>query len=136
MIGEKQKLKDGCLKITKGTSPSTYGFPFDESGIKNVKAESILEGGGILPNTLHLLTKQHEYLKMSILCDKDILISIAGAKLGKCGFLTEQYLPANTNQAVGIVRVDQNNADPKFVYYNFVSNYTSQRINSLNSQAA
>lgn len=137
MIGDKQKLKDVCVKITKGTTPSTYGFPFVESGINYVKAESILEGGGILPNTFAFVDEAtHEYLKRSILCDKDILISIAGAKLGKCGFLTEQYLPANTNQAVGIVRVDSEIADPKFVYYNFVSNHTYQLINSLNSQAA
>lgn len=137
MIGEKQKLKDVCIRITKGTTPSTYGFPFVDSGINFVKAESILEGGGILPNTFAYIDEAtHEYLKRSILCDKDILISIAGAKLGKCGFLTEEYLPANTNQAVGIVRVDQSYADPKFVYYNFVSNHTYQLINSLNSQAA
>jgi len=137
MIGEKQKLKDVCVKITKGTTPSTYGFPFVETGINYVKAESILENGGILPNTFAFIDEAtHEYLKRSILFDKDILISIAGAKLGKCGFLTEQYLPANTNQAVGIVRVNQNTAYPKFVYYNFVSSHTYQLINSLNSQAA
>lgn len=137
MIGEKQKLKDICIRITKGTTPSTYGFPFVDSGINFVKAESILEGGGILPNTFAYIDEAtHEYLKRSILCDKDILISIAGAKLGKCGFLTEEYLPANTNQAVGIVRVDPRCADQKFVYYNFVSNHTYQLINSLNSQAA
>jgi len=137
MIGEKQKLKDVCIRITKGTTPSTYGFPFVDSGINFVKAESILEGGGILPNTFAYIDEAtHEYLKRSILCEKDILISIAGAKLGKCGFLTEEYLPANTNQAVGIVRVDPSYADPKFVYYNFVSNHTYQLINSLNSQAA
>ncbi|MDD5267177.1 MAG: restriction endonuclease subunit S [Methylococcales bacterium] len=137
MISEKQKLKDVCVKITKGTTPSTYGFPFVESGINYVKAESILEGGGILPNTFAFVDEAtHEYLKRSILYDKDILISIAGAKLGKCGFLTEQYLPANTNQAVGIVRVNPERVDPKFIYYNFVSAHTYQIINSLNSQAA
>lgn len=137
MIGERLKLKDVCLRITKGTTPSTYGFPFVESGINFVKAESILEGGGILPNTFAYIDEAtHTYLKRSILCDKDILISIAGAKLGKCGYLTEEYLPANTNQAVGIVRADPTCADPKFLYYNFVNNHTYQIINSLNSQAA
>lgn len=137
MIGEKLKIKDVCVKITKGTTPSTYGFPFVDSGINYVKAESIIEGGGILPNTFAYIDEAtHEYLKRSKLCNNDILVSIAGAKLGKCGFLSEKYLPANTNQAVGIVRVDPNSADPKFVYYNFVNNHTYQVINSLNSQAA
>ena len=137
MKWEKLKLNDVCVKVTKGTTPTTYGFPFVERGINYIKAESILEGGGILPNTFAFIDEAtHEYLKRSILCDKDILISIAGAKLGKCGFLTEQFLPANTNQAVGIVRIDANKAEPKYVYYNFVNNHTYQRINSLNSQAA
>lgn len=137
MMMTKKKLKDICSKITKGTTPLTYGLPFVESGINFIKAESLLEGGGILQNCFAFIDEvTHEKLNRSILCDKDILISIAGAKLGKCGIMSNQILPANTNQAVGIVRVDSKYVDPKFVYYNFVSKHTYQLINSLSSQAA
>ncbi len=137
MKWEKKKLKDISLKITKGTTPTTYGFKFVENGINFVKAESILEGGGILPETFAFIDEPtNEYLKRSILENKDVLISIAGAKLGKCGFLTEQHLPANTNQAVGIVRINPELAEPKYVYYNFVSKKTYEQVNSLNAQAA
>ena len=42
MKWEKLKLKDVCVKVTKGTTPTTYGFPFVERGINYIKAESIL----------------------------------------------------------------------------------------------
>ena len=137
MIGGKQKLKDVCIRITKGTTPTTYGYAFVDKGINYFKAESITEEGRILPNTFAFIDEAtHDYLKRSVLATDDILISIAGAKLGKCGFLTEQFLPANTNQAVGIVRVNPDCAAPKYVFYNFLNKQTYQLINSLNSQSA
>lgn len=137
MIRGKQKLKDVCIRITKGTTPTTYGYPFVDRGINYIKAESITEEGRILPSTFAFIDEAtHDYLKRSVLACNDILISIAGAKLGKCGFLTEQFLPANTNQAVGIVRVNPEYAVPKYVFYNFVNKQTYQLINSLNSQSA
>lgn len=137
MKWETKKLKDICYRITKGTTPTTYGYSFVDSGINYIKAESITEEGRILPNTFAFIDEAtNAYLKRSILASNDILISIAGAKLGKCGFLTEQFLPANTNQAVGIVRVNPAFAIPKYVFFNFVNRQTYQLINSLNSQAA
>ncbi len=47
------------------------------------------------------------------------LVTIAGANVGKCGFVKPSDVPANTNQAVGIVRVKKEEANPRFIYYHF-----------------
>ena len=66
----------------------------------------------------------------------DVLLTIAGANIGKCGIVEEHHLPANTNQAVGIMRVDQHQVTPRFLYYWFKQPQTFRYIQGLNAQAA
>jgi type I restriction enzyme R subunit len=45
------RLKDVTTKITKGTTPTTFGHPFTDSGINFIKAESVTREGLIDPST-------------------------------------------------------------------------------------
>ena len=47
---EKIRLGDIATTITKGTTPTTIGFPFVDTGINFVKIESIDEAGNFLPD--------------------------------------------------------------------------------------
>lgn len=106
--------------VTKGTTPSTYGMPFTDTGINFVKAEALngdvsLDRGGFA----FINEETYEKLKRSQLKENDVLVTIAGANVGKCGYVYQRDLPANTNQAVGIVRVKQECANPRYIYYHF-----------------
>jgi type I restriction enzyme S subunit len=46
-----------------------------------------------------------------------VLFSMAGVYLGKTAVVSSEILPANTNQAVGIIRLDQTKAVPRFIHY-------------------
>lgn len=107
-----------ALLITKGTTPTTLGEAFTDQGVNFIKAEA-LNGDSNLDSKgfAFIDEKTHELLKRSILQNEDVLITIAGAKTGMCGFVREEHLPANTNQAVGIVRIDKEKAVPRFIYY-------------------
>lgn len=90
--------------ITKGTTPTTLGFQYVDSGIKFIKIESIDELGNIINSKVAFITKEcDEALQRSRLKVGDILFSIAGA-LGVVAFVKQDVLPANTNQALAIVR--------------------------------
>lgn len=99
------KLGDVTEVITKGTTPTTLGHEFVESGINFVKIESITENGQIIADKLsHVTEKCHGELKRSQLAKNDVLFSIAGA-LGRVTVIPETILPANTNQALAIIRL-------------------------------
>ena len=108
------RLKEICDKITKGTTPTTYGMSFVSDGINFIKAESITPSGTINTSTFAKISKNtHERLKRSQLVLNDILFSMAGMFLGKTAILSdEKLLPANTNQAVAIIRVNERIANP------------------------
>lgn len=131
------KLKDITKVITKGTTPSTYGYDFLENGEVNyIRAEGISKSGYVDQKTfLKINTECHDRLKRSKLEENDVLFSIAGMALGKSGIVKKEYLPANTNQAVAIVRPN-NLVFPKFLLYYIANPSFYQLVNSVSGQAA
>ena len=112
MIGE------FCEVITKGTTPSTYN---EEGRVNFVKAETILPEHCIEKKMLaHIDENIHcNELKRSIVKENDILFTIAGT-LGKFCIVDKSILPANTNQAVAIIRIDESKVYPIDIYAMFV----------------
>ena len=103
---EQRKLGEITSVITKGTTP------LDKSGkgsINFVKVEDLSpDNSGI---NVHSMISKEEHegrLKRSILKENDILFSIAGT-LGRIGIVKSEILPANTNQALAIVRLKEGN---------------------------
>lgn len=99
------RLSEIAALITKGTTPTTLGYNFQEDGVNFLKIECFSEDGTyIKEKTAHISEECHEKLKRSKLRTGDILFSIAGA-IGRVAVVTEEMLPANTNQALAIIRV-------------------------------
>ena len=111
------KIGDVCLRVTKGTTPTTGGGAFTDRGIAFIKVEAITESGGFLPEKFAFIdTETDEKLARSRLQEKDILFTIAGT-IGRVAQVTNDILPANTNQAVAIVRPNPDLIFPRFLYY-------------------
>jgi type I restriction enzyme, S subunit len=131
------KLSELTSVITKGTTPSTHGYEFEASGVNFIKAESLNYDGRVDESAFaHISEEANEKLKRSQLKEKDILFSMAGAYLGKVGMVKANHCPANTNQAVGIIRIDNENVDHKFVEYSLRNPSTVNYVNSQSGQSA
>ncbi|QFY41712.1 hypothetical protein F6R98_02940 [Candidatus Methylospira mobilis] len=90
--------------ITKGSTPTSYGHSFTETGVNFIKVEAIKKGRLFPANvTSYISEATHNFLARSRLDDGDILFSIAGS-IGTCAVVTKEILPANTNQALAIIR--------------------------------
>jgi type I restriction enzyme S subunit len=105
------------LVVTKGTTPTTLGHAFQEAGINFVKVESISPDGRFQTDKLVRISKEaHEALARSQLAPNDVLFTIAGT-IGRTAIVTTDILPANTNQAVAIVRPNTALVRPRFLRY-------------------
>ena len=117
-------------RITKGTTPTTVGGRFTDTGIAFVKVESITNEGRIEEEKLaHIDEETNNLLGRSSLQRDDVLFTIAGT-IGRVGRVQETLLPANTNQAVAIVRPDQGIVDSKYLYYSLRDDARIQRAHS------
>ena len=111
------RLGDIATVITKGTTPTSIGFDFQNDGINFVKIESVDENGSFICEKFdHISDECHEKLKRSQLQENDILFSIAGA-IGRTAIVTKDILPANTNQALAIIRIPQGVINYSFLLY-------------------
>ena len=99
---EQRKLGGMVSLITKGTTP----LDKSNTGVVNfVKIESIDESSGNITITQKISLDEHNgYLRRSQLKENDILFSIAGT-LGRVTSVKSSILPANTNQALAIIRL-------------------------------
>lgn len=128
---ERVRLGDISIKITKGTTPTTIGFSFLDKGINFVKVESIAESGAFIPHKMAYISKEcYDKLERSQLQENDILFSIAGA-LGRVAVVTKEILPANTNQALAIVRLKPNVNKTHFIRVALHTNDIEKQIDSF-----
>ena len=107
-VWEQRKLKDITSIITKGTTP------LDKSGNGNInfiKIENINPNTGSIELTSKITEEEHNgYLRRSQLKENDLLFSIAGT-LGRVSLVNKGILPANTNQALAIIRLKECDLD-------------------------
>jgi type I restriction enzyme S subunit len=81
-----------------------------------VKAESITDTGDFVWDKFAKISDEtHKFLNRSILQKGDILCSIAGT-IGRVAISTVDILPANTNQAIAILRANPEKCYPEFIY--------------------
>jgi type I restriction enzyme, S subunit len=103
---EVKKIKHLARSISKGTTPSTIGEDFTESGIRFLKAENITPSGITIFPEFFISAETHATLSRSALLGSEVLVVIAGATTGKSAVLQEDICPANTNQAVSFIRTE------------------------------
>ncbi len=113
---EKDELQNICKKITKGSTPTTYGFDFLDNGISFIKVENVknhhIDNESI---TCYISDDANEFQKRSQLKENDVLFSIAGT-IGRTCIVTKENLPANTNQAFAIIS-EYEKIKPKYLLY-------------------
>ena len=101
---EQRKLREITSLITKGTTPKNKT---GNGEINFIKVENIDSSSGEIKDYLKISIEEHEgYLKRSQLKENDILFSIAGT-LGRTAVVNKRLLPANTNQALAILRTSE-----------------------------
>jgi type I restriction enzyme S subunit len=112
---EEKTLEDVTVKITKGTTPTTLGQRFTESGINFVKVNSITDDHKFIPESFDFIDEEtHALLSRSIIEKDDVLLTIAGT-IGRIAKVPDYILPANTNQAVAIIRPDKSQVLPNYI---------------------
>lgn len=132
------RVRDVSDLVTKGTTPTSLGRKFTSSGVNFLKVETFTGDGKFIPGREAFIdTSTHQLLRRSQLDEGDILFSIAGA-LGRSTVVEEAWLPANTNQALAIIRPAKirRSVLPRYLLWQLRSSALMQRIAEINVQAA
>jgi type I restriction enzyme M protein len=125
------ELGEICEWITKGTTPTSLGFKYEDEGVKFIRIENINDDGNIDRRGMKYISEEcNNKMERSKLKKNDILFSIAGTKMGITGRVTEELLPANTNQALAIIRPKEE-VDSDFLFHYLKSKNIQNEIERI-----
>lgn len=126
-------LGDLCECVTKGTTPTTLGRNFTDSGINFIKGESINNDHSFNKAMFAYIDEETDkLLRRSRILENDIVFTIAGT-LGKFALVDSSVVPANTNQAVAIIRTSK--ISPEMLYSYFIGEWQVEFYKKNTQQA-
>jgi len=121
------RLAEESEIITKGSTPTTLGFEFEQDGVPFVRAQNLVDGTvSIEVDPLYISQATHKALKRSQILPADVLLSIAGT-IGRAAVVPDETGPMNCNQAVAIIR-PSGRIDRRFLLHWFSSNDARSQI--------
>jgi len=117
---EVKKLKYFTPKITSGSTPLGGSETYLDEGIPLLRSQNIHFKGLSLDNVAYISNEVHNQMKRSQLQEKDILINITGASIGRVAYIPIGFENGNVNQHVCIIRINH-----KVAYYKYISLFLS-----------
>ncbi len=135
---EEKSLEEICLLISKGSSPKWQGIKYvDEPGVLFVTSENVGENTLLLEQRKYVEEKFNISDKKSILKNGDVLTNIVGASIGRTAIFNLDDV-ANINQAVCLIRCNQELLFNEFLMYLLNSPFTKQHLhdNEVNNARA
>jgi type I restriction enzyme, S subunit len=111
----RRKLAAISSFITKGSTPTTYGFRWESSGVLFLRSECVSEHGLEFAQSMFISQRAHAALQRSQVSSGDLLITITG-NVGRV-VIYQGEEQANINQHIARVRVTAPDADTLFIYY-------------------
>lgn len=126
-------LANLCTTITKGTTPqkSELAAATDDAVVYFIKVKDITGTGEIIREGLEVIPDSisRKSLKRSILKNGDLLFSIAGT-IGRVAIVDATLEDSNTNQAVGIIRLSEQEKHLALVWQTLLSDRVQNEIRS------
>ena len=117
-----RRLSEISALITKGSTPTTYGFEWVRDGVLFLRSECVSEDGLDLSQAMFISVRAHRMLRRSEVAKKDILMTITG-NVGRVVFLGEEFCASNINQHIARIRIIDAQVNPEFVFH-----FLSQRL--------
>jgi type I restriction enzyme S subunit len=111
-----QPLSQVSAFITKGSTPTTYGFQWVSSGVLFLRSECVSERGLDLSQSMFVSPQAHQMLKRSEVKAGDLLMTITG-NVGRVVHLNEDFPPSNINQHIARIRMKDDHVAVAFVFH-------------------
>lgn len=110
------RIKDHAVKIGSGITPSGGAASYLDSGIPLLRSQNVHFDGLRLDDVAYIAEETHEEMSGTKLHERDVLLNITGASIGRCSFVPAGFGEGNVNQHVCIIR-PSSGLDYKFLTY-------------------
>lgn len=111
---EVQELFSVADLITKGATPTTYGFHFVDEGVRFIRGENLSKDGQYSTGDRWITSDANNFLRRSRIERNDVILGIVGT-LGNFTIAAADLLPANISQNVALIRCRSNELSAAFL---------------------
>ena len=102
--------------VTKGATPTTYGFNWEDDGVLFLRSECVSADGLDLTQSMFITEAAHRALNRGEVRDGDLLMTITG-NVGRVVRLPADFGLANINQHIARIRINATDVSSDFVFY-------------------
>lgn len=124
-------LKDITSHISSGSTPRGGSNVYLSEGIPIIRSQDVLMNKLDLTNVAYISEETHNSMRRSKLKNKDILLNITGASIGRTAVFNGEDDSANTNQHVASIRLSTKEFLPEFISYYFSTDYFQSLIKNI-----
>lgn len=118
--------------ITKGATPTTYGFGWESDGIAFLRSECVSPNGLDLTQSMFISEKAHTALRRSAVSVGDLLMTITG-NVGRVAIAT---IDCNINQHIARIRISDADVNPDFIYHQLSRVEVREELESITTGQA
>ncbi|MBN2595419.1 MAG: restriction endonuclease subunit S [Marinifilaceae bacterium] len=112
---EFKKLYRCCEFITKGATPTTYGFSWVSHGVLFLRSECVSANGLELEAAMFISDDADKVMRRSSIQEGDILMTITG-NVGRVCQVPKGFPKANINQHIARIRITGEGLDQNFIF--------------------
>ena len=127
---EVKRLESISAFITKGSTPTTYGFGWVTQGVLFLRSECVSASGLDLSQAMFISGAAHTTLRRSEIKAGDLLMTITG-NVGRTVFLDSRCDGANINQHIARIRISCENTDRCFVFHYLSRKEIRERLEKI-----
>jgi type I restriction enzyme S subunit len=102
--------------ISKGATPTTYGYNWEKDGVLFLRSECVSENGLDLSQSMFISLEAHKALIRGEVLAGDILMTITG-NVGRVVLLDNKFETANTNQHIAHIRIINPDVNAGYIYH-------------------
>jgi type I restriction enzyme S subunit len=112
---ELKRIKHLTSKIGSGVTPKGGAEIYQTTGIALLRSQNVHFDGFKLEDVAYISEAIHKNMSGSKVYPNDVLLNITGGSIGRCFYVTNEFLEANVNQHVCILRPNSN-IETKYLY--------------------
>ncbi len=124
-----------CQKIGSGKTPLGGSATYIDNGILFIRSQNVYDEGLRIDDVVYISEQTDSEMSSSRVSPGDILLNITGASLGRTCLVPDDFVPANVNQHVCIIRLVENKLR-SYIAMVMKSNFIKMQIDASQNGAA
>lgn len=119
-----------ATKIGSGKTPLGGALVYESSGVIFIRSQNVYDDGIRLDDVSFISDEIDSEMSATRVLSWDVLLNITGASIGRCALVPKEFLAANVNQHVCILRFGDS-CVARWVHACLCSNAAKEQIRSL-----